>query len=40
VTSILVAGAGVVHRASRGEAIVVALPTATSRPLSDCPRTS
>jgi transposase len=35
VTSILVAGAGVVHRASRGEAIVVALPTATSRPLSD-----
>jgi transposase len=35
VTSILVAGAGVVRPASRGAAIVVALPTVVSRPLSD-----
>ena len=35
VESILLAGAGVARITSRGDAIIVALPTATSRPLSD-----
>jgi hypothetical protein len=35
VESILLAGAGVAHPSRRGEAIIVALPVVTSRPLSD-----
>ena len=35
VESILLAGAGVARPTSRGEAIIVSLPVATSRPLSD-----
>lgn len=35
VASILVAGAGVARPTSRGEAIILSLPVATSRPLSD-----